>query len=128
MAKAKWLILDRVRDHVVCHIVGKEMAKEMWNALATLYQGSSEQRRMYLEEKMISTRMQKGECIDLFLPKLQEVRNQLAIVGSMPQPIEMVRLALNSVSEEWQEFVQSIMGRENCQIGKGCGLLLNKKR
>jgi len=35
MAKAKWLILDGVRDHVVCHIA---CAKEMWDALATLYQ------------------------------------------------------------------------------------------
>jgi len=43
MAKAKRLILDGVRDHVVCHIVGKWMAKETWDALDTLYQGSSEQ-------------------------------------------------------------------------------------
>ena len=48
MAKAKWLILDRVRDHVVCHIASKWTAKKMWDALATLYQGSSEQRKMYL--------------------------------------------------------------------------------
>lgn len=43
MSKAKRLILDGVRDHVVRHIFGKGMTKEMWDALATLYQGSSEQ-------------------------------------------------------------------------------------
>jgi len=32
MAKAKQLILDGVRDHVVCHITGKGIAKEMWDA------------------------------------------------------------------------------------------------
>ena len=36
--KAKRLILDGVRDHVVSHITGKGTAKEMWDALATLYQ------------------------------------------------------------------------------------------
>jgi len=52
MAKAKRLILNKVRDHVVCHIVGKDIARQMWDALATLYQGSSEHRKMYLEETM----------------------------------------------------------------------------
>ena len=42
MAKAKQLILNGVRDHVICHTVGKETAKEMWDVLATLYQASSE--------------------------------------------------------------------------------------
>lgn len=112
IAKAKRLILDGVRDHVVCHIVGKGTAKVMWDALATLYQGSSEQWKMYLEEKMRSARIQKGERIDPFLSKLQEVRDQLAPVGSSPQPIEMVRLALKSISEEWKVFVPSILGRE----------------
>ena len=43
MAKAKRrLILNGVRDHVVSHIVGKGMTKEMQDALAALYQGSSE--------------------------------------------------------------------------------------
>ena len=55
MVKAKQMILDRVKDHVVCHILGKGTAKEMWDALSTLYQGSSEQQKMYLEQKMRST-------------------------------------------------------------------------
>ena len=42
MAKAKRQILDEVRDHVVSHIAGKGTTKEMWDALATLYQGSFE--------------------------------------------------------------------------------------
>ena len=43
MVKAKRLILDGVRDHIVCHIAGKDTAQQMWEALATLYKGSSEQ-------------------------------------------------------------------------------------
>lgn len=111
MAKAKRLILDGVRDHVVSHIAGKDTVEQMWDALATLYQGSSEQRQMYLEEKLRCTRMQKGDRIDPFLTKLWDIRDQLS--ASTPQPIEFVRFALNSVSEEWQVFVQSILGREN---------------
>ena len=49
MAKAKRLIPDGVRDHVVCHIADKDIAQRMWEALATLYEGSSKQRKMFLE-------------------------------------------------------------------------------
>lgn len=48
MAKAKRMILAGVKDHVVCHVARKGTAKEMWDAVATLYQGSSEQWKMYL--------------------------------------------------------------------------------
>ena len=42
IAKERYLILDGVRDHVVCHIASKATARDMWQALETLYQGSSE--------------------------------------------------------------------------------------
>lgn len=42
--------MDGVKDHVVYHIASKGTAKEMWDALAPLYQGFSEQQKMYLEQ------------------------------------------------------------------------------
>jgi len=36
MAKVKRMILDGVKDHVVCHVASRGIAKEMWDALATL--------------------------------------------------------------------------------------------
>lgn len=80
--------------------------------MSTLYQGSFEQWKMYLEQKMRYTQMQKGERIDPFLTRLQETQDSLTSVGSTPQPTEMVTLAFNSTSEEWHVFVQSILGRE----------------
>jgi len=55
--------------------------------------------------------MQKGERVDPFLTKLQETQDELSVAGSTPQDFELVRLALNFVSGEWQVFVQSIVGR-----------------
>ena len=48
-ARAKRLIMDGVKDHVVPHIFGKNTANEMWTALEKMYQGSSVQRKMLLE-------------------------------------------------------------------------------
>jgi len=66
---------------------------------------------MYLEQKMRSTQTQKWKRIDPFLTKLQETRDELTAVESTPQGSEMARQALNSISKEWQVFVQSILSR-----------------
>ena len=55
--------------------------------------------------------MQK-EGVNSYLQRLQGTRDQLATVGSTPQSTAMVRIALNRVWDEWQVFVQSILGRE----------------
>lgn len=59
------------------------MAKEMWDALSELFQSSSEQREMFLQEKLRSTRMQKGKSIDAFITQIQEVLNRWSIVGEV---------------------------------------------
>lgn len=106
--KAKRLILNGVQDHVVAHLQGKDTAREMWEALSSLYEGSSEQQKMYLEQKLQWTLMQKGEGVTLYLQRLQDTRDQHVVVGSTPQPTAMVRIALNGISDEWQVFIQSI--------------------
>ena len=40
-AKAKCMILDQVKDHVIPHIAEKGTGMEMWEALTTLYEGTS---------------------------------------------------------------------------------------
>lgn len=47
-AKAKCMILDEVKYHVVPHIVEKDTTREMWETLTTLYWGSFVQWKMLL--------------------------------------------------------------------------------
>ena len=76
-----------------------------------MYQGVSLQRRMLLENQMRMFQMMKGEEIDPFLFRLQAIRDQLIGMGANPSEGLLVRTALNAVSEEWETFVQSILGR-----------------
>ncbi len=75
MVKAKWLILDGVWDHIVSHVIDKETTKKMWDALVQLYQNTSEQWKMFMQQKLRSIKMQKGESIDAFLTKILEVHD-----------------------------------------------------
>jgi len=51
--KVKRFKLDEVREHVV--LQGKDTAREIWELLSSLYEGSSEQQKMYLEQKLQCT-------------------------------------------------------------------------
>ena len=70
------ITLDGVKDHVVPHIAKKETTFEMWETLKKLYQHTSEQRRMLLENQLRSYQMKKGEPIDTFLGGLNEIKDQ----------------------------------------------------
>ena len=54
MARAKRIILDGVKDHVVPHIAKKETTFEIWEALKNLYQHTSMQRKLLLENQLRS--------------------------------------------------------------------------
>ena len=56
-AKAKRLILDGIRDHVILHVRGKDHAFEVWEALTKLYQRSNENQKMTLKDKMKAIKM-----------------------------------------------------------------------
>lgn len=66
---------------------------------------------MLLESQLRLFHMQKGEEIDPFLLRLQGICDQLTSVGATPDPKFMVRTARNAVTQDWETFVQSILGR-----------------
>lgn len=111
IARAKSIILDEVKDHIVPHIAKKNTAQEMWEALTKLYQHTSVQRKMLLENPLQSYQMKKGDQINPFLGRLKEIWHQLTSIRATPNPELMVRTALNAVSEDWEVFVKSILGR-----------------
>ena len=59
MARVKCMIPDGVKDHVVPHIAENNTTKEMWDTLKTLYQGSSVQWKMLLNNQLRSYQMQR---------------------------------------------------------------------
>jgi hypothetical protein len=40
--KARQIIIDGVKDHIIPHLFGKKTAKDMWEALVKLYQSDNQ--------------------------------------------------------------------------------------
>lgn len=52
VAKARRILLEGVRDHIVSSLHGKETSFAMWKTLKDLYQNSSDQRKLALKDKL----------------------------------------------------------------------------
>ena len=111
--KARRIILDAVKDHVIPHISSKTHSYQMWDALTSLFQSSNENRKMVLREKLKSIKMAKAEGVTSYFTRFTQVRDELAVVGEVVDNSELVRLVLNGVPKPWVVFVEAIVAREN---------------
>jgi hypothetical protein len=111
--KAKRIIFDAIKDHLIPHMTGKTNAYEMWESLTKLYQSTNENRKMVLREKLKNIKMTKAENVVTYLTRLTQVRDELGAVGEAIAGNELLRTTLNGVTKQWAVFVEGIVAREN---------------
>jgi hypothetical protein len=106
------VILDAVKDHLIPHLSEKKTAKEMFDALVSLYQSENINRKMVLRNKLRSTQMSRSDSVTSYLMKITQIRDQLAAVGEKVDDAELVNTTLNGFSKPWEPFVKGICARE----------------
>lgn len=68
---------------------------------------------MVLKEKLKAIKMAKADSATTYLTKITSVRDELAAVGEIIAPTELVRIALNGLPKTWENFVDGIVAWEN---------------
>jgi hypothetical protein len=68
--KAKRIILDDIKDHLISHLMGKENVYEIWESLMKLYHITNENRKTVLREKLKSIKMTKAKNVVTYLTML----------------------------------------------------------
>lgn len=109
-SKARRIILDGVKDHIVPHIAELDTTKKMWDAILNLYQNATTNWKLILREKMRNARMNKGEDVTSYLTRLKLIKDELVAIGDKPSDDELVWIALNGFSKQWDVFVQVVNG------------------
>jgi hypothetical protein len=79
--KAKQVILVVMMDHLIPHLSEKKIAKEMFEALVSLYQIENINRKMILRNELKSIEMTRSDTITSYLMKVTQISDQLATVG-----------------------------------------------
>jgi hypothetical protein len=67
--KAKRIICDAVRDHIIPHLIGKTCAFEMWAYFFKLYESSNENQKMVLHDRLRGIHMLEDESVTSFLAR-----------------------------------------------------------
>jgi len=104
VARARRILLEGVRDHIVSSLHGKETLFLMWKTLKDLYQNSSDQRKLALKDKLRKINCEKGDMISTYLNKLTTCMDELGSVGIVTADDDMVSLALLSLPKSWHSY------------------------
>jgi hypothetical protein len=71
--KAKRVLLESVKDHLIPHIVEKETSKDMYDALVGLYQNKNIGRMLHLKHQLQIVRMTGEDTIVSYLMKITQI-------------------------------------------------------
>jgi hypothetical protein len=112
VAKARSILLEGVRYHIISSLHGKTTTHAMWKGLTDLFQNSSDHRKLALKDKLRKIKMEKGDTIPKHLTKFVQCRDELGIVGIKIVVDDFVSLALPGLPKSWHNYQDFVNGRE----------------
>jgi hypothetical protein len=112
VAKARRILLEGVRDHIVSSLHGKVTPYAMWKTLTYLFQNNNDHRKLALKDKLKKIKMEKGDSIPKYLMKFVQCRDELGSVGITVIDDDLVSLDLLGIPKSWHSYQDSVNGRE----------------
>jgi hypothetical protein len=77
MVKAKRIIADSIKDHLIHHISSLSTPKQMMDALTQIFEGNNINRRITLRTKLKNMRMQNSETIHSYFSRVNQIKEQV---------------------------------------------------
>jgi hypothetical protein len=90
--RAKRIIADSIKDHLIPYVSSKETSKEMFDALNRLYEGKNINQKMNLRTQLKNTRMQRGESIQKYFSRISQFKEQLEVIGDDIDKDELIMI------------------------------------
>ena len=111
-SKARRVILDGVKYHLITHLTQKKIVNDMWDTLNRLFESKNKNRKMTLNDKLHNIKMNKDEGVASYITRVAQFKDELAVVGDIVPNSELVRIALKGFIKNWDVFVKCIVGKE----------------
>ena len=80
MIRAKRIIADSIKDHLIPQVSSKDTPKEMFYALSGKYEGRNINQKMNLRYQFKSTKMGKGVSIQDYFTRVSQFKKQLEAI------------------------------------------------
>ena len=79
--KAKKILLDSVRNHLVSHMDKAETNKEMFNSLKKLFVRDNTSKSIALRMQLHTIKMNRSKTVASYFTRIAELRDQLGDIG-----------------------------------------------
>jgi hypothetical protein len=106
--KAKRIVSDSIKDHLIPHISELQTARQMYEALNRLYESKDISRNLTLRNQLRNMKMDNSEYVTSYLMRVSQIRDQLAAIGDVISDKELVTTTLNGFLTFWIPFVQGV--------------------
>jgi hypothetical protein len=110
MVRAKRIIVDSIKDHLIPQVASKDTPKKMFDSLTILYEGRNINRKMNLRTQLKNTKMQKGETVHEYFSRIFQFKKQLEAIGDTLDEDELIMRALNGLTRPWDAFILMVCG------------------
>jgi hypothetical protein len=104
IVRAKRIITDSIKDHLIPQVASKKTPKEMFHALTRLSEGKNINRKMNIRTQLKSKRMQKGETIQEYFSRISQFKEQLEAIDDTIDEDELIMTTLNGLTRPWYVF------------------------
>ena len=74
LVKAKRIIADSIKNHLILHVSSLKNPKKMFDALTNLYEGKNISRRMTLRTQLKGVNMQMLESIQYYFTRVSNIK------------------------------------------------------
>lgn len=119
VAKARRILLEGVRDHIVSNLHGKETPYAMWKVSKNLFQKKNDHRKLALKGKIRKIKMEKGDRIPQYFTKFTQSWDEIGSVGVTVAEDDMVSLKLLGRPKSWHSLQDSVNWREKLPEWEG---------
>ncbi|XP_059068729.1 uncharacterized protein LOC131859182 [Cryptomeria japonica] len=106
VVKAKKILIDSVKDHLVPIISKMSSANDMFKTLEGMYEINNTSRALASRQQLHQVMMAKGESMISFFMKIAELRDHLSAIGDEVVDKDLVMLVLNGLPHSWEPFIQ----------------------
>jgi hypothetical protein len=104
--KAKRIMSDSVKDHLIPHIYELQTTRQMYEALIMLYERKDISQNLSLRNHLRNMNMENSESVSSYLMRVSHIRDQLATIGYVISEKDLVTTTLNGFPTFWIPFVR----------------------
>ncbi|CAH2099402.1 unnamed protein product [Euphydryas editha] len=106
-AKAQTLLVTRMTEDVMIHLISCTTSAEMWRKLLSVYEQKSETSIHILQQRFFQYKYESGIDMSVFLSKIQEMQNQLKQMGEEVSEKFTITKVLMCLPDEYKHFVSA---------------------